>query len=507
MASFANAHRLAAATLAVAIVAALTSPSADAAAGRPARLSQARGTESWVTIENAKPGTRSWRIPDHRFATDRQISAYASRTSVRRGDSFKLYASTHSSSFTVHAYRMGYYQGRGARLVWQSPRLAGQVQQAPTVSSRTRTVRTRWDPSLRVRTAGWPQGAYLLKLTTAGGRQRYVPITVRSGETKGDLVIMNAVSTYQAYNDWGGYSLYHGRDGTFASRSLKVSYDRPYADKGANTFLYFERGPIMRAERLGVPLAYITNITLDRNPSVLDGAAGLVSLGHDEYWTRRMKYAVQRARNRGTNVTFLGANALYWRIRFQRSRLGPARTVVAYKDARLDPAYGVDDKNVTVRFRDHPAPSPENSLIGMLYECYPASGPLTIYNPNFFLYKGTDVSKGTRMRGLASIEVDRARRTSTTPARLHVAAHSRVSCPGGPTYADSSYYTVRGGGGVFSTGTMVWSRTLLGPYDKYGIGRREVRFVRRVTDNLFRAMVSGPLHRTHPSRGNLSSIY
>lgn len=435
------------------------------------------------------------------------MSAYTNRTSVRRGGRFKLYASTTSSSFTVRAYRMGYYQGKGARLVWQSPPVAGKIQRAATVSRRTRTVRTRWDPSLRVRTSGWQQGTYLLKLTTADGRERYVPITVRSGDTRGDLVIMNAVSTYQAYNDWGGYSLYHGRDGAFASRSLKVSFDRPYSDKGANTFLYFERGPIMQAERLGLPLAYITNITLDQSPSVIAGAKGLVSLGHDEYWTRRMKYAVERARNRGTNVAFLGANALYWRIRFQKSRLGAARIVVAYKDAPLDPAYGVDNKNVTVKFRDHPAPSPENSLIGMLYECYPAYGDLVIYNPDFFLYNGTDVRKGTRMRGLASIEVDRARRTPTTPPRLHVAAHSRVSCPAGPTYADSSYYTVRGGGGVFSTGTMVWSRTLQGVYEKYGIGKREVRFVRRVTDNLFRAMTRGPMHRTHPSRGNVSRVY
>jgi hypothetical protein len=498
-------RRMAVGAVAASVVLALTVPGAAVAGGSGGVEATAAGT--WVARENAKAGTTAWRIPKDAVATDRQMSAYASHSSITAGNTFRLFASTVSSSFTVRAFRVGHYQGKGARLIWQSGRVLGKVQAAPTVVRSTRMVRTRWEPSLRVNTTGWPEGSYLLKLTTAAGRQRYVPLTVRSRNTAGDLVIMNAITTYQAYNAWGGYSLYHGRDGRRETRSYKVSYDRPYDGDGAKTFGYMERGPIIRAERLGLSLAYITNIDLHRNPRILDGAAGLVSLGHDEYWTRSMKHTVERVRNRGTNIAFLGANALYWRVRLEKSRLGPARKLVGYKDARRDPLYGLDNKNVTVRFRDYPAPSPENSLVGMLYECYPAYGALVIHDPNFFLYRGTNVSKGTRFRGLASIEVDRARRTATTPDRLRIVAHSPVSCPNGRTYADSTYYTVAGGGGVFSTGTMVWSRTLRGPYERFDIGNREVAFVRQVTDNLFRAMATGPLDRTHRSRGNWSSAY
>lgn len=490
--------------LVVGLVASITAPATEVAADTTATAGL---RPSWVAAENAKPGTSAWRIAPRNVAGDRQLSAYASRAGLRRGGSFTLYVSTTSRRYQVRAYRMGYYQNKGGRLVWQSRWQPGRVQRAPTIAWRTRTVRARWQPSLNISTAGWPEGSYLLKLVTRGGRQRYVPLTVTSSNTTGDLVIMNAVTTWQAYNAWGGYSLYHGRDGTRASRALKVSFDRPYDKTGANLFHYMERGPIMRAERLGVRLAYITNIDLHRNPAVVAKAAGLVSLGHDEYWTRAMKMTVERERDRGMNVAFLGANAVYWRVRLQRSRLGPARTLVAYKEARLDPLYGVDNKNVTVQFRQWPAPSPENSLTGMLYECYPANGAVVIHDPNFFLYEGTGVRKGTSFPGLASIEVDRARRTPTTPRRLQVVAHGPVSCPGGRTYADSTYYTVRGGGGVFSTGTMVWSRTVRSRLDRFNVGRRGVKFARRVTDNLFRAMLEGPLGKTHPSHGNLGSVY
>ena len=125
------------------------------------------------------------------------------------------------------------------------------------------------------------------------------------------MVLVNAVTTWQAYNLWGGRSLYEGPGG-FDGRSRKVTFDRPYDTSGARLFLDFERDAIEVAERSGVPLAYLTS--LDLRPGVLDGARAVVSLGHDEYWSPGMRAAVTRARDNGTNLAFLGANAVYWRI-------------------------------------------------------------------------------------------------------------------------------------------------------------------------------------------------
>jgi hypothetical protein len=42
----------------------------------------------------------------------------------------------------------------------------------------------------------------------------------------------------------------------------------------------------------------------------------VISLGHDEYWSPAMRHTVEGARDAGTNLAFLGANAVYWRVRF-----------------------------------------------------------------------------------------------------------------------------------------------------------------------------------------------
>ena len=100
---------------------------------------------------------------------------------------------------------------------------------------------------------------------------------------------MKAVTTEQAYNLWGGRSLYAGPDGGFDTRSRAVSFDRPYDDaKGAALFFHDEQGLVNTAERLGLPVGYITNLELDAEPDLLAGARALISGGHDEYWSRAM---------------------------------------------------------------------------------------------------------------------------------------------------------------------------------------------------------------------------
>jgi hypothetical protein len=190
---------------------------------------------------------------------------------------------------------------------------------------------------LRIRTTGWPEGSYLLRLQ-AGARARYVPMVVRSRTTAGRLVLVSAVATHQAYNQWGGYSLYKGPDKQ-AGRASAVSFERPYDRNGAPLVLAYEQGPILMAESLDAPdldLAYVTSWDLHREPDLLAGARGVVSPGHDEYWTVPMRRHVEAARDAGTNLAFLGANAVYWRARFS----GDGRLLTCYKSRTGDPVHG-----------------------------------------------------------------------------------------------------------------------------------------------------------------------
>jgi hypothetical protein len=120
-----------------------------------------------------------------------------------------------------------------------------------------------WHPSLTITTTNWPPGSDLLRLDASSGAERYVSITVRSASTAGAVVILNDNTTWQAYNTWGGYSLYQGPDGLPGDRGYAVSFNRPYDGDGAVRFLAFDQAAIALAEGTNIPLAYETDIHRD----------------------------------------------------------------------------------------------------------------------------------------------------------------------------------------------------------------------------------------------------
>ncbi|HUR09392.1 MAG TPA: N,N-dimethylformamidase beta subunit family domain-containing protein [Nonomuraea sp.] len=333
-----------------------TAPPTDAPAARPAR----------------------WRITER--GAEHEIEGYADRVSVLPGERFRMRVSTTAPHFTASAFRMG---ARPAE-VWRSGRIPG-VHQAPPQTVEGMVTAAHWTPSLTVDTTGWREGAYLVRLDASTGGQRYVPITVRSASTTGRVVLVNAVTTWQAYNLWGGRSLYQGPGG-FDGRSRKVTFDRPYDTSGARLFLDFERSAIAVAERSGVPLAYLTS--LDLRPGVLDGARAVVSLGHDEYWSPGMRAAVTRARDAGTNLAFLGANAVYWRIGLY------GRMIMCDKESQC-PLWR--------------ASTPESELVGQQYDCFPPRPPTWCAGP---------ATGSSREPGAAASPAWRAsRRTRCPPIR------------------------------------------------------------------------------------------
>ena len=482
-----------------------THPTALPGAARPGVVATSAGAVPTAQQqEEARPGTLGWRVGTEQVATDAQLSSFADRSSVLPGQAFHLYVSSTSPSYTVHALRMGWYGGRQAREVWASGRQVGHVQAGRRVSAATGAVSVDWPAALSVSTRGWPAGFYLLRMDTSAGPKRFVPLVVRSAVTRGTVALMAGVNTYAAYDTWGSRDLYQGDDGSRATRSLAVSLDRPGDGNGAAKYFAFEDPLVHRAARLGIPLSFTTDVELDHDAHLLDGARGLVSLGHDEYWTPAMRTHALAARDHGTNLAFLGANAVYWRVRYAATHLGPDRLIVGYKSLD-DPIRRVDPARTTVRFRDAPVARPENSLVGQLYECFPARGAFTVTDPDFFLYAGTGVRRGSAFPGLVGVEADRAYPVAGTPRPLQVVANSPTTCKGQATRSTASYYTTASGAGVFSAGTMNWVIGLQAPIPRVGYTARGVDFVRQVTDNLLTAMAAGPMGRSHPARDNLSA--
>ncbi len=446
----------------------------------------------------------AWRIrgPGKR---DR-IEGWADRVSVLPGERVRLAVSTVAVRYVVRAYRMGWYGGHLGCLVAVTPPQPGVHQPPARLVAGTRTVESAWRTTTSLDTSGWPPGDYLLRLDADGGGERYIPLTVR-GTAASAVVLVNAVTTWQAYNDWGGYTLYHGPGGRadFPGRSRAVSFDRPYAGDGAGEFVGRELPLIALADRLRLPLDYVTDVDLDRLPTLLNGARAVVSLGHDEYWSARMRDAVTRARDAGSNLAFLGANAVFRRIRLGPTAIGPDRLEVNYKVPAEDPLDHVHDSLITGDWPFPPAADPESSLTGVMYDCFPARGDLVVVDPGSWLFAGTGVRSGQRLVGVIGPESDRVNLSWPTPRPIEVLTHSMLNCKGRPTFADSAYYTVPSGAGVFASGTINWD-CAISRFCSHAPDAGSDRIVQRVTENLLRAFAAGPAGRAHPAVDNLTRL-
>jgi hypothetical protein len=315
------------------------------------------------------------------------------------------------------------------------------------------------------------------------------------------------VTTWQAFNDWGGYNLYNGPDGTFASRSRIVSFDRPYTGDGSADFLADEFPLVYFAEGYGLDVTYWTDLELHRSgEQLLPGHRALVTLGHDEYWTLQMRAAATLGRDRGVNLAFLGANAAFRQIRLQPSPLGADREIVDYKTAAEDPLNGKDNRLVTVNWRDPPVNMPESSLIGQLFECNPAKANTVVVDASSWLFDNAGIHDGDTFANLIGPWYDRVNPAYPTPGNLEVLAHSPVTCPAlGSSYSDMTYYTAPSGAAVFATGTTAWVCELSAACLQDPRPHPDPRIL-QITKNLLFAFASGPAGYAHPSRSNLATL-
>src|SRR5687767_5680343 len=72
-----------------------------------------------TVLENQQPGAAAWLL-NGPMGTDAvgQIKGYASASSVNKGESITFHVSTNPAQiYTIDIYRLGWYQGLGARLM------------------------------------------------------------------------------------------------------------------------------------------------------------------------------------------------------------------------------------------------------------------------------------------------------------------------------------------------------------------------------------------------------
>jgi hypothetical protein len=486
-----------------------------------------------VACENTKPGAdpQTWQIDN---AGDDSIQGFATAMSVNRGQSISFKIKSTTSAYTIDILRLGWYAGDGAR------RVATNL--TPTGTSVQPACRTFTDTGL-IDCGNWSvsrtwnvpsdavSGVYIAHLKRNDGQgESHITFVVRDDASNSDIVLQTSDQTWQAYNKYGGNSLYDcvpalcppGGPKAYKA-AYAVSYNRPLnteADSpGSALFRGAEYSMIRFLERNGYSLTYISGVDTHSRGQLLLNHDLFISSGHDEYWSRAQRDAVEGARGAGVNLAFFSGNLMFWRTRFAPSADGantPNRTLISYKDTHFeaqqdpvewtgtwrDPRFAVAaDRNV-----------PENALTGLSFEVN--SGTTDIMVPwqykGLRMWRNTDVanlSTGQSLRLAPStlgyewdVDADNEfrpagqfRLSSTTATGLEMFIdHGSTVTQNGTATHNLTMYRAPSGARVFNSGTVQWAWGL----DEWnGEDSAEDRNMQQATVNLFADLGAQPATR------------
>ncbi|MGC4024892.1 MAG: DUF4082 domain-containing protein [Mesorhizobium sp.] len=462
-----------------------------------------------IVLENQKQGNpqSEWGITGD---GDPSIQGFATQISTNVGGTVDFKIATDSTDYRIEIYRLGYYGGDGARKVATIDKnlTTAQVQPHPIVDYTTGLIDcSNWSVS-----ASWQipedatSGVYIAKLVredgTGGASQ--IPFIVRDDASTSDIVFQTSDTTWQAYNAWGGASLYTGdipvdpndmigwvppncHCSLYAiGKATAVSYNRPFITQTSpvgGTWDYIfgpEFAAIQWLEQNGYDVSYISGVNSTRNGAQLLNHDAFLSVGHDEYWSAEQRANVENARDSGVNLAFWSGNEVYWKVRWETDASGNAyRTMVCYKETW---GLGDDPSGVSTgtwrdpRYAD-PGQEPENSLTGQLFtvDSY-RSDTITIpYEmSNFRFWRDTsvaDLQPGqtySLVQNLLGYEWDSDVENGYRPAGMINMSLSTVSVNsylrdygtqiGTNTVQHSlTMYRAESGALVFGAGTVFWS--------------------------------------------------
>ena len=472
-----------------------------------------------IVVENAKPGNppSQWDISG---SGDPSIQGFATDISVNRGQTIRFKIKTNATNYRLDIYRLGYYNGLGARLVATvTPSVAlPQTQPNPITNSSTGLI----DCGNWAESASWAvpadatSGVYIAKLVRIDtGGASHIPFVVRDDSSTSDLFFQTSDTTWQAYNSWGGNSLYVGSP---AGRAYKVSYNRPFITRAGETsydWVFSAEYPMIRwLEANGYNVSYTTGVDTDRRGNLLTNHKVFLSVGHDEYWSGSQRANLEAARNAGVHLAFFSGNEVFWKTRWEASIDGsgtPYRTLVCYKEthagAKIDPTSTWTGTWRDPRFSP-PADGgrPENALTGTLFMVnghrddsisVPASYGAHRFWRNTSVATLTGSQVATFPVGTLGYEWDACpdngvqpaglmRLSSTTLSNLPLLQDYGSTYSSGQASHNLALYRHSSGALVFGAGTVQWAWGLDSTHDN-GSAAADTR-MKQATVNLFADM-------------------
>jgi beta-lactam-binding protein with PASTA domain len=482
-------------------------------AGRESVRLNLLAAENPIVVENRQTGDTDW---DVNGAGDSSIQGFATDISVNQGETISFKVNTDASDYTIDVYRLGFYGDAGARKMTATPISVHDTQPQPDCLTDNATGLHdcgNWHVSASWSTTGAVSGIYVAKLTRIdSGGSSHMVFVVRDDARQADVLVQTSDTTWQAYNQYGGGSMYCGGPVSNAGtayecpgRVTKVSYNRPIDTRGHDpqSFLFNAEYPMVRfLEANGYDVKYWAGVDTDRRGAELVGAhkpKAFFSVGHDEYWSGEQRARVEEARNAGVNLAFFSGNEMFWKTRYEPSidaSNTAFRTLVSYKETlagtKIDPALnGAGQPIWTGTWRDPrfspPADGgrPENGLIGQIWTVNSGTSAITVpaAMANLRLWQHTrvaaltagdvatlspeslgyewdeDLDNGSRPGGVIHLS------STTVPGVEKIVDYGSMVGTGTATH-NLTLYRHNSGALVFGAGTVQWSWGLDGDHDR-----------------------------------------
>ncbi len=342
------------------------------------------------------------------------IEAYPDRTSVAANEDLAFHTSTTAAEYSLEIARIGAKR----EVVFQKSGIpGGGVHPIPEHASANGC---GWPISFSMPVPSeWKSGDYTATFKVSDGGGKFVARNRRTAEMESwfvvrpssfdknvKILLQLATNTYNAYNNWGGSSLYayHGRANLQGHR---VSFQRPQS----SLFPNWEQPFVAWAESNGFTIDYCSNLDLEQRPELLEHYSLVLSVGHDEYWSAGMRDRLEAWIAKGGNVAFFSGNTCCWQVRPEEN----GQALTCYKQAfNLDPVFKTDDHSLlTTTWSHHLVKRPENLLtgVGFLYGGYhkshgqfmDGSGAFTVHRPDHWMFADTNLKPGDSFGGQHTI--------------------------------------------------------------------------------------------------------
>lgn len=319
------------------------------------------------------------------------IQGFPLQSSVFPGDTLTLCVSTDAPQFRVDFFR------QGASLVQM---LSSDWFTSVAINYPDHGADQDWSQDQSEKNGlipGWPQfnfaippdftsGVYIAMLVEGNGdgnaRGNTPPLDMRTPDarygkalfvvrspapgTYAKILYKLPLFTYHAYNDVGGWSLY-----TAPNTPAFVSLRRPGGGTGGHpwdegnfdpndrsstrqVFAHWDAPFIAWLEQNGYAIDYTTDLDLHTDPNLLEPYRLVLSVGHDEYWSKEMRDQAEAFIQNGGNFAFFSGDTCCWVVEFNGDFLFQ-RTIRWWKAGRPENSLtGVSSRNAGEGDMDRP---------------------------------------------------------------------------------------------------------------------------------------------------------